>query len=93
TRGQTIFWRVLVVDQNNSGVSGATVKTDLKAPNNTSTMFTSTSRADGWALFSTSTKNNSARGSYTVLINSVTKSGATYDARFNLKTSTTFTLQ
>lgn len=93
TRGQTIFWRVLVNDQNSSGVSGASVTTDLIAPNGTSTRFTSTTRTDGYALFSTSTKKNATRGSYAIRVNSVTKPNATYDSNANLKTSTTFTLQ
>jgi YVTN family beta-propeller protein len=93
TRGQTVFWRVLVNDQNNSPVSGATVTVDLVAPNNTSTRFTGTTRTDGWVLFSTSTRQTTARGVYTVRVNSVTKSNATYDRTANLKTSTTYTIQ
>jgi len=93
TRGQTVFWRVLVVDQNNLRVSGASVTVDLVAPNNTSTRFTATTRTDGWSLFSTTTKQNTARGTYTVRINSVAKSNATYDRSANLKSSTTYTIQ
>jgi YVTN family beta-propeller protein len=92
-KGQTVFWRVLVVDQNNSGVSGASVTVDLITPNNTSTRFTATTRTDGWALFSTATKKSAARGVYTIRVNSVAKSNATYDPSANLKTSTTFSLQ
>jgi YVTN family beta-propeller protein len=92
-RGDTVSWRVLVNDQNNSPVSGAAVAVDLVAPNNTSTRLTATTRTDGLALFSTSTKKNAARGVYTVRVSSITKSNATYDPGANMKTSATFTLQ
>jgi hypothetical protein len=92
-RGDKVFWRALVVDQNNSRVSGASVRVDLVAPNNTTTRFTGTTQTDGWALFSTTTKKNTARGVYTIRINSVAKSNATYDASANVKSSTTYTIQ
>jgi YVTN family beta-propeller protein len=93
TRGQTVFWRILVVNQDNAAVSGASVTVDLVAPNNTTTRFTGTTRTDGWSLFSTTTKSNTARGVYTVRVNSVTKTNVTYDRAANLKSSTTYTIQ
>jgi uncharacterized protein YfaS (alpha-2-macroglobulin family) len=93
TRGQTIFWRFLVVDRNGSTLSGASVAVSLINPNNASSTFTSTTRTDGWALFTTSTKKNTAAGVYTIHVNSVAKPEATYDQGANLKTSTTFKLQ
>jgi len=93
TRGQTVFWRALIVDQNGAAVGGATVTVNNIAPNGSSSAFTATTRSDGWALFSTTTKKNAARGVYTLRINSVTKSGATYEPSSNLRSSTTYTLQ
>ncbi|HST21856.1 MAG TPA: hypothetical protein VLR90_12095, partial [Blastocatellia bacterium] len=94
TRRETIYWRVKIVDQNNSAVSGASVKTTLSdSVNSTFSSPTATTNAQGWAVFSAVTKSNSRTGTYTVRLNTVTKTGATYNANANVKSSTTLTLR
>jgi hypothetical protein len=94
TRGETVYWRVKIVDQNNSPVSGATVNCELRKPNGgVWTTKTATTGADGWALLSMNTVKNNATGTYTINVIGVSKSGATYDPGANVKSSTTFVLQ
>jgi hypothetical protein len=94
TRGETIYWRVKIVDQNNVAVNGASVKTTLSdSVNSTFSSPTATTNAQGWALFSATTKNNTRTGTYTVRLNTVTKASATYNANANVKSSTTLTLR
>lgn len=94
TKGQTVYWRVVIVDQNNRVVNGASAKTDVFNPNATLlTSLTATSGTDGRAKFSRAMTTSNATGNYNVRVNTVTKSGATYAANTNVKTSTTFNLQ
>lgn len=94
SRGGTVYWRVKIVDQAAAVVSGASVTTEALLPSGgVWTTLTSTTGSDGWAVFSKKSNRNQATGTYTVRVTNVTKSGATYDANANLKTSTTFVLQ
>jgi len=75
-------------------VSGAVVKTDIFNPSSSLWLSpTGTTGADGWALFSHNTSPNNPLGTYTITVNTVTKTGATYNASANVISSTTFTLQ
>jgi YVTN family beta-propeller protein len=90
-KGQTIYWRALIVDQNNAPVSGASVQTGVTGALTASR--TSTTGSNGWALFNMTTASNSARGTSTIRVNTVSKANTTYDPGANVKTSVTFTLQ
>ena len=90
-RGQTIYWRALIVDQNNAPISGASVRTDVTGAVTTSK--TSTTGSNGWALFNVTTATNGARGTSTIRVNTVSKTGTTYNPGANVKTSVSFTLQ
>ena len=93
-RGDKIFWRVRVVNQGNTAAAGASVRTDVFGPTNQ--LFNSSSAttdAQGWAQFSVATKNNTRTGTYTIRVNSVSKTGATYDPTANVRSSVTLTLQ
>ena len=90
-RGQTVFWRAMVVDQNNAGVGGASVRTDVTGALTASR--TSTTAANGWATFSLTTSKNGPRGTSTIRVSSVSKTNTTYDPGANVKTSVSFTLQ
>jgi hypothetical protein len=92
--GDKIYWRVKIVDQNGGAVSGASVTTELIKPNGVLwTTLTSTTGADGWALFNKSTLSNSPTGTYTINVTGVTQTGATYNPAANVKSSTTCVLQ
>lgn len=95
TKGETIYWKVKIVDQNNNPVSGATVTTDVLRPDGSVWVTkTATTGADGWTtLMSAKSVKSSPLGLYTVKVTNVTKAGATYDPAANVKSSTTFTLQ
>jgi YVTN family beta-propeller protein len=93
TRGETIFWRVKIVDQNNHPVGGASVKTRIFLFGTAVFSATSTTGADGWALFSRPTGRGDLRAIYTLRVNSVSKEGATYDSSANVRSSTTFALR
>ncbi len=92
--GDTVYWRVKIVDQSGNPVSGAAVTTELHKPDgsvwNTQTHSTG---ADGWVIMQKSTASGSPVGIYTLNVTNVTKTGATYDPAANVKSSTTFTLQ
>jgi uncharacterized protein YfaS (alpha-2-macroglobulin family) len=92
--GNTVYWRARIVDQSGNPVSGAVVSFSLTRPDGSSwTTKSATTGADGWALSSIGTVNNSPLGTYTISITNVTKTGATYNPGANLKSSTTFVLQ
>jgi hypothetical protein len=91
-RGQTVFWRVGIVDAANSPAPDAAVTTVITFNGTTIATVTSTTGADGWALFSRGTRNRS-RGMYEIQISAVSKTGATYDPAANVQSSTTFTLR
>lgn len=94
TRGDTIYWRVKIVDQGGVAVSGASVTTQMLKPDGgVYATATGTTGADGWALFSKSTKGPDPAGTWTINVTNVTKTGATYDPAANVESSTTFTLQ
>ncbi|HEX5735088.1 MAG TPA: beta-propeller fold lactonase family protein [Blastocatellia bacterium] len=90
-RGQTIFWRALIVDQNNVAVGGASVRTDVTGA--LSASRTSTTASNGWALFQMTTNSNSRKGTSTIRVSSVTKTNTTYNPGANVKTAVSFTLQ
>ena len=92
--GNPVYYRAQVVDQNNAPVSGATVTTQVYRPDGTlwQSNKTATTDANGWALFSLGTVNNSPTGVYTINVTNVTKTGATYNSSANVISSTTFTL-
>lgn len=90
----TIYWRVQIVDQNGVPVSGAAVLSQILRPDGNSwATQTQTTNASGWALFTKATQNNNAKGTYTINVTSVTKTGATYNPSANVKSSTTFVMQ
>ena len=94
TAGNPIYYRVQIVDQFSAPVSGATVSTALIKPGGQQwTTQTATTGADGWALFTKTTTKSQAKGLYTINVTNVTKTGATYNAGANVKSSTTFTIQ
>ncbi len=74
--------------------SGASVTTKMLKPDgttwNTQTVATG---SDGWAIFSKTTQKSNARGTYTINVSDVVKSGVTYDSGANVKSSTMFVLQ
>jgi sialate O-acetylesterase len=92
--GTTVYWRVKIVDESGSPVSGAAVTTVMLKPDgttwNTQTVITN---SNGWAIFSKSTQKNNAKGTYTINVTNVVKSGAIYNSSANVKSSTTFILQ
>ncbi len=93
-RGETIYWRVQIVAQDGTAVSGASVGTNLlDSTNGLFASKTSTTDGQGWAIFSAATKRNSKTGIYTVQVKTVSKSGATYDPNANFKSSTTLVVQ
>jgi uncharacterized protein YfaS (alpha-2-macroglobulin family) len=82
------------VDQNGVPVSGAAVLSQILRPDGNSwATQTQTTNASGWALFTKATQNNNAKGTYTINVTSVTKTGATYNPAANVKSSTTFVMQ
>jgi uncharacterized protein YfaS (alpha-2-macroglobulin family) len=91
--GDRIYWRVRVVDGTGAPVSGAAVTSKLYKPDgstwNTQTLNTA---ADGWVLFSKSTLSSSPLGTYTVAVTGVAKTGMTYDAAANVRTTNTCSL-
>jgi YVTN family beta-propeller protein len=90
-RGQTVYWRALIVDQTNTPVGDVSVRTDVTGKLTASR--TSTTGSNGWALFSMTTANNSPKGTSTIRVNSVSKTNTTYDPGANVKTSVSFNLQ
>lgn len=90
-RGETVYWRAQIVDQNNVAVSGATVKTDISGVVTGSR--TSTSDTNGWAVFNVTTSNTTARGSGTIKVSGVSKANTVYNAGGNVKSVVTFTIQ
>jgi hypothetical protein len=94
SRGETIYWRVQIVAQDGTAVSGASVGTDLlDSANRLFASKTSTTDGQGWSMFSAATKRTSKTGIYTVQVKTVSKSGATYDPNANFKSSTTLVVQ
>ncbi|HYP28845.1 MAG TPA: YncE family protein [Blastocatellia bacterium] len=93
TRGQTVFWRVVIVDQNNSPVSAASVRSDVFRGTTLFGSSTTLTNTSGTASQSITTRSNTSKGTYTIRVISVTKSGATYNSGANAVTSRTFTLQ
>ena len=96
TSGATVYWKVQIVDQSGNPVSGASVDTNIKRPTGANYISSAkgTTDATGWtALISHSVNVGSTPGTWTVNLNGVTKTGATYDAAANVKSSASFTDQ
>jgi len=94
TGGDTVYWRVQIVDQSGNPVNTAAVTTALLKPDgSTWNTQTHSTGADGWVVMQKSTSTSSPKGVYTINVTNVTKTGATYDPAANVKSSTTFTLQ
>jgi hypothetical protein len=93
-RGETIYWRVLIHDQNNSPLEGASVTTEVLRPNGGVWVTpTATTGSDGWALFSQKSQKPNPTGTYTINVTNVVKTGVTYDPNANGKDSHQFLLQ
>jgi endoglucanase len=74
---------VTVADDNNQPVEGATVYGIFSGATND--IVNGRTAADGWVTLTSSGKKNG--GTWTFRVNSVTKSGWTYDPNLNIKTS------
>jgi hypothetical protein len=90
--GDTIYWRVQIVDQNGVPVSGAAVTSTLTRPGGATWTTTNNTDAGGWAYFSQKTTNSWPTGSASVKVDTVTKSGATYNPAANVQTQHNFTI-
>jgi len=93
SRGDTVFWRAQIVSAGGAAIAGAAVTTDMVFGGVSVATTTSTTGADGWALFSRGSTNRDKRGTYTIRVTAVTAAGATYDATANVKSETTYTLR
>ena len=93
-RGDRVYWRVLIADQNNSPVGGVSVRTEVRnSGGSLISGHTATTGSNGLALSSVVMSSSRPRGTYTVRVTSVSKQGATYNSGANTETSATFTLQ
>ncbi len=93
-KGDTVYWRVLIYDQNNSPIGDVTVRTDVSEPDGSPwTNQTTTTDVEGWAYFNKKTKPPDPTGTYTIEVTLVTKDGATYDPNANVKDTHQYTLQ
>ena len=94
--GETVYWKVKIVDQFGNPVSGAVVDCNIKRPTGANYISSQkrTTDATGWTpLFSKSVNVGSTPGTWTVNVIGVTKTGATYNAAANVKSSASFTDQ
>lgn len=94
--GETVYWKVKIVDQSGNPVSGAEVNTNIKRPTGANYISSQkrTTDATGWTtLFSKSINVGSTPGIWTVNVIGVIKAGATYNAAANVITSAPFTDQ
>ena len=88
------YWKVKVFDAGGSPVSGVSVVTKLYKPDGTLFMsYTQTTDASGIATFHQNLVNSSPKGTWTITVVSLTKSGWTYDPGANVKSQTTFIYQ
>jgi hypothetical protein len=93
-RGETIYWQVLILDQSSAPVEGADVRCSVERSDGVEWFNqTQTTGADGWAYFDKTTKQNTTTDTYTIYVENVTKTGATYDPNANVKDSHQFVLQ
>ncbi|MGE5529280.1 MAG: right-handed parallel beta-helix repeat-containing protein [Patescibacteria group bacterium] len=92
-KGANFNWRVKIVDAGGAPVSGASVICHVAKPNGSGYDQGQTTGADGVAQFSKKTSGGDPLGTWTVEVTNVTKSGWTYDASANVKTSTEFIIQ
>ncbi|MGE5529281.1 MAG: Ig-like domain-containing protein [Patescibacteria group bacterium] len=94
TAGDTVYWRVKIVDAGGVAVANALVTTVMKRPDGTTyTTVTKTTGTDGVAVFSKKTARTDPKGTWTIAVTDVVLSGWTYDPAANLETEITFTLQ
>jgi len=93
-RGESIYWRVKIVDQSGNPVSDASVTVQVIRPSGQLFQtYTNPTGVDGFALYNYKSINSHPTGTYTLNVTAVSKSGATYDPAANVKSSTTFVLQ
>jgi len=94
--GETVYWKVKIVDQFGNPVSGAVVDCNIKRPTGANYISSqkATTDATGWTpLFSKSVNVGSTPGTWTVNVISVTKTGTSYNPAANVKSSASFTDQ
>jgi hypothetical protein len=92
--GETVYWKVKIVDQSGNPVSGALVDTYIKRPTGANYISTqkATTDATGWTpLFNKTISVGSTPGTWTINLNGVTKTGATYDPAANVISVAYFT--
>lgn len=82
-----------IVDQSGNPVSGATVGTHTTKADGSGYDLSQPTGADGVANFTKNILRSSPVGTWTISVTNVTKTGATYNASANVKTSTNFTVQ
>jgi len=93
-KGETVYWRVQILDQGDDPVEGASVRTDILKPDSSPwTNQTTTTDEYGWAFYNKKTRRPDPSGTYTIDVTSVTKDGASYDPEANVKDSHQYTLQ
>ena len=88
-----VHWRVRILDAYGNPVSGVTLVTQPYKPDGSTWggTITSTSGADGWAVFSKSAPKATGAGVYTVKVTSAAKTGWTYNTSANVITTISFT--
>ena len=91
--GSYIYWKVKIVDASGNPVSGAAVTTHTTKADGSGYDQSQTTGADGIASFSKKTLTGDPKGTWTIAVTNVTKTGWTYNAGANVKTQTTLTLQ
>ena len=87
------YWKVKVVDSGGSPVAGVSVVTELRAPTGMNSIYTQSTDANGIASFWQNLVNSSPKGTWTITVVSLTKSGWTHDTGADVKTQTTFIYQ
>jgi N-acetylneuraminic acid mutarotase len=90
-RRSTVYWQAAIADRAGLPVSNAAVTTTVLKPNG-GVLVTQTTPTDGAGRAAFSQKLPSVTGTYTVRVDQVAKTGATYDPSANALTSVTFTV-
>ena len=88
------YWKVKVFDAGGRPVSGVSVVTKLYKPSGVLfTTYTQITDASGFVTFSANLVNNSPSGTWTIRVDSMTKSGWTRDTGADVRTEVTFQYQ